>query len=97
VPTFRNSAPPAINGVQERTQGSHDSDAQAALHEARYARALQALSPSAVPATVDDLVAQLLEARHHPVDELAHGPRYRGVKAPRGASYGPRIEAALTR
>jgi hypothetical protein len=49
--------------------------------EARHVRALKALSLSDVLATVDDLVAQMLDARHHPVDELvAHGPRYRGVK-----------------
>jgi hypothetical protein len=107
VPAFRNGALPAIIGVQERTQVSHDSDARAELNEARHARALKALSPSDVLATVEDLVAQLLEARHHPVDELvAHGLRYSCVKAPRGApadergggaSYGPLIEAAITR
>jgi hypothetical protein len=76
VPAFRNGALPAIIGVQERTRVSHDSEAQAALHEARHADALKARSPSDVLATVDDLVAQLLEARHHPVDALvAHGPR----------------------
>ena len=64
---------------------------------------LKALRPSDVLATVDDLVAQMLEARHHPVDELeAHGPRYGGGKRPYrsemvGASYDPRIEAAITR
>jgi hypothetical protein len=76
VSAFRNGAPPAINRVQERTRVRHDTDAQAALHEARHARALKARSPSDVLATVGDLVAQLPEARHHPVDELvAHGPR----------------------
>jgi hypothetical protein len=55
---------------------SHDIDAQAELNEARHADALKALSPSDVLATVEDLVAQMLEARHHPVDELvAHGLR----------------------
>jgi hypothetical protein len=86
---------------------SHDSDARAELNEARHADALKALSPSDVLATVEDLVAQLLEGRHHPVDALvAHGLRYSCVKAPRGApadergggaSYGPLIEAAITR
>jgi hypothetical protein len=55
---------------------SHGTDAQAALNEARHARALKAFRPSDVLASVDDLAAQLLEARHHPVDALvAHGPR----------------------
>ena len=82
---------------------SHDTDAQAELNEARHARALTAFSPSDVLATVDDLAAQMLEARHHPVYELvAHGPRYGGAKRPYrsemvGASYDPRIEAAITR
>jgi hypothetical protein len=107
VPAFRNGTLPAIIGVQEWTQVRHGSDAQAARNEARHARALKALSPSEVLATVDDLVAQLLEARHYPVDEpMAHGPRYRCVKAPRGApadargggaSSGPLLEAAITR
>jgi hypothetical protein len=34
LPAFRNGALPAINGVKERTQVSHDIDAQAALNEA---------------------------------------------------------------
>jgi hypothetical protein len=82
---------------------SHGTDAQAELNEARHARALTAFSPSDVLATVDDLAAQMLEARHHPVYELvAHGPRYGGAKRPYrsemvGASYAPRIEAAITR
>ena len=49
---------------------SHDIDAQAELNEARHARALKALSPSDVLATVDDLVAQMLNGRRHPVHEL---------------------------
>jgi hypothetical protein len=76
VPAFRNGALPAINGVQARTQVRHDSDAQAALNEAHHVAALTALSPSDILATVEDLVAQLLDGRHHPVDELmAHGLR----------------------
>jgi hypothetical protein len=59
----------------------HDSEARAERNEARRARALEALSPSAVLAAEDDLVAQTLDARPHPGDEImAHGPRYRGVK-----------------
>ncbi len=86
---------------------SHDTDAQAELNEARHVRALKALSLSDVLATKDDLVAQMLDARHHPVDELeAHYPRYRGVKRRGehpsmservGASYEPLIDEALTR
>ena len=61
---------------------SHDSDAQAELNEACHAAALKALSPSDVLATVGDLVAQMLDGRHHPVDELvAHGLQYHCVKA----------------
>jgi hypothetical protein len=107
LPAFRNGTLPAIIEVKERTQVSHDIDAQAELNEARHADALKALSPSDALATGEDLVAQMLEARHHPVDELvAHGLRYSCVKAPReapayerggGASYGPLIEAAITR
>jgi hypothetical protein len=86
VPAFRNGALPAINGVKERTQVSHDLDAQAELNEARHAAALKVLSPSDVLATVYDLVAQMLDVRHYPVYELvAHGLRYRCVKALRGA------------
>jgi hypothetical protein len=59
----------------------HDSDARAERNEARHARALEALSPSAVLATEDDLVAQSLDTHYYPGDEImAHSPRYRGVK-----------------
>jgi hypothetical protein len=61
----------------------HGTDAQAARNEARHARALKALCPSAVLATVDELAAQIPDARHRPVDELvAHCPRYGGGKRP---------------
>ena len=60
---------------------SYDLDARAELNEARHARALKALSPSDVLATEDNLVAQMLDARHHPVYELvAHCPRDSCVK-----------------
>ena len=85
LPAFRNGALAAINGVKERPQVSYDSDAQAALNEARHARVLKALSPSDVLATVDDLVAQMLEARHHHRSEMV------------GASYEPVIDEAKTR
>jgi hypothetical protein len=80
---------------------SHDIDAQAERNEARHARALKALSLSDVLATKDDLVAQMLDARHHPVDELeAHGPRYGCGKRPYrsemvGASYEPLIDEGV--
>jgi hypothetical protein len=55
---------------------SHDSAAQAELNEARHAAALKARSPSDVLATVGELVAQMRDGRHHPVNELvAHGLR----------------------
>jgi hypothetical protein len=62
---------------------SHGTDAQAERNEAHHARALKALRPSDVLATVDDLAAQIPDVRHHPVDELvAHCPRYGGGKRP---------------
>jgi hypothetical protein len=86
---------------------SHDTDAQAELNEARHARALKALSPGDVLATVDDLVAQFLEARDHPLYGLVahclqHGTTTSSGKRPHmselvGASYEPLIEEAITR
>jgi hypothetical protein len=86
---------------------SHDIDTQAELNEERHARALNALSPSDVLATVDDLVAQLLDARHHPLYPLvAHCLRYGTTKRSGtrpylsemvGASYEPLIDEAMTR
>jgi hypothetical protein len=61
----------------------HGTNAQAERNEARHARALKALCPSNVLATVDELAAQIPDVRHHPVDELvAHGPQYNGGKRP---------------
>jgi hypothetical protein len=86
---------------------SYDTDAQAELNEARHARALKALSPGDVLATVDDLAARILDARHHPLyDLVAHCLRYGGTKRSGkrphmsemvGASYEPLIEEAITR
>ncbi len=86
---------------------SHDTDAQAELNEARHARALKALSPGDVLATVDDLAAQIPDARHHPLyDLVAHCLRYGGTKRSGkrphmsemvGASYEPLIDEAITR
>jgi hypothetical protein len=86
---------------------SHDIDTQAELNDERYERALKALSPSDVLATVDDLVAQMLNARDHPLYALvAHCLRYgttkRSGKRPSvsafvGASYEPLMDAAMTR
>ena len=86
---------------------SHDIDVQAELNEARYEQALQALRPSEVLATVDALVAQLVNAREHPLYALvAHclhaGTAQRSGKRPYvselvGAAYEPLIEAAITR
>ncbi len=65
---------------------SHDREAQAELNAALPAAALKAHRPSHVLATVGDLVAQMLDGRDHPVDELvAYGVRYSCVKAPRRA------------
>jgi hypothetical protein len=86
---------------------SYDLDARAELNEARHARALKALSPSDVLATEDNLVAQMLDARHHPSYELvAHCPRYGGVKRRgkrpyrsemMGGPYEPLSDEAITR
>jgi hypothetical protein len=86
---------------------SHDTDAQAECNEERHARALKALSPGDVLATVDDLAAQIPDARHHPLyDLVAHCLRYGGTKRSGkrphmselvGASYEPLIEEAITR
>jgi hypothetical protein len=86
---------------------SHDIDTQAELNDERYERALKALSPSDVLATVDDLVAQMLNAREHPLYALVshclqYGTTKSSGKRPSvselvGASYEPLIDAAMTR
>jgi len=86
---------------------SHDTDAQAESNEAHHARALKALSPSDVLAAVDDLVAQVPDARHHPLyDLVVHCLRYGGTTRSGvrpymseivGASYESLIEEAVTR
>jgi hypothetical protein len=86
---------------------SHDIDMQAELNDERYERALKALSPSDVLATVDDLVAQILNAREHPlcalvVHCLQYGTTKSSGKRPSvseivGASYEPLIDEAIAR
>ncbi len=86
---------------------SHDIDTQAELNDERYERALKALSPSDVLATVDDLVAQMLNAREYPLYAfvapcLRYGTTKRSGERPNmsefvGASYEPLIDAAMTR
>jgi hypothetical protein len=86
---------------------SHDIDSQAELNDERYERALKALSPSDVLATVDDLVAQILNARDHPLYALVvHCLRYGTTKSSGkrpyvsemvGASYEPLIDEAIAR
>jgi hypothetical protein len=86
---------------------SHDIDTQAELNDERYARALKALSPSDVLATVDDLVAQIPNAHAHPLYALvAHCLQYGTTKSSGrrpyvsemvGASYELLIDAAITR
>jgi hypothetical protein len=86
---------------------SYDIDPQAELNDERYERALKALSPSDVLATVDDLVAQMLDTRDHPLYALVvHCLRYGTTKSSGkrpyvselvGASYEPLIDAAITR
>jgi hypothetical protein len=86
---------------------SHDIDTQAELNDERYERALKALSPSDVLATVDDLVAQILSARDHPlyalvVHCLQYGTTKSSGKRPYmsemvEASYEPLIDAAIAR
>jgi hypothetical protein len=86
---------------------SHDIDPQAELNDERYERALKALSPSDVLATVDDLVAQILDTRDHPLYALVvHCLRYGTTKSSGkrpyvselvGAAYEPLIDEAITR
>jgi hypothetical protein len=86
---------------------SHDIDRQAELNDERYERALKALSPSDVLATVDDLGAQMLNAREHPLSALVahclpYGTTKCSGKCPSvselvGASYELLIHAAMTR
>jgi hypothetical protein len=55
---------------------SHDSDAQAELNEAHHVAALKRSVRVMSWPPPEDLVAQMLDGRHHPVDELvAHGLR----------------------
>jgi hypothetical protein len=85
----------------------HDIATEAECHEARYARALKALSPSDVLATVDDMVAQIVDSPNHPLYDLVvhclhHGTTNSSGKRPYmsemvGASYEPLIDAAITR
>jgi hypothetical protein len=85
----------------------HDIATRAECNEERYARALKALNPGDVLATVDDLVAQILDAHHHPLYDLVvhclrHGTTHSSGKRPYmsemvGASYEPLIDAAITR
>jgi hypothetical protein len=86
---------------------SHDIDTQAELNDERYEQALKALSPSNVLATVDDLVAHILNARDHPlyalvVHCLQYGTTKSSGKRPNmselvGASYEPLIDEVITR
>jgi hypothetical protein len=85
----------------------HDIDLEAELNEARHARALRTLSPSDVLATVDELVAEIADARDHPLYSLVahclhHGTTKSSGARPYpsemvGASYEPLIDAAITR
>ena len=85
----------------------HDIATPAELNEARYERALKALSPGDVLATVDDMVAQILDAHDHPLYDLVvhclqHGTMQSSGKRPYmsemvGACYEPLIDAAITR
>jgi len=86
---------------------SHDIDTQAELNEERHERALKTISPSDVLATVDDMVSQILDARHHPLyDLVAHCLQYGSTKSSGkrphmsemvGAAYEPLIDEAITR
>jgi hypothetical protein len=80
---------------------------QAECNEERYERALKALSPGDVLATVDDMVSQILDAHDHPlyglvVHCLQHGTMKSSGKRPHmsemvGAFYEPLIDEAITR
>ena len=61
---------------------SHDIDTQAELNDECYEWALKALSPSDALATMDDLVAQILKARNHPLYALmVHRLQYSTTKS----------------
>ena len=86
---------------------SHDIDTQAEFNDERHEQVLQALSSSNVLATVDDLVAQMLNARDHPlyilvVHYLQYGTTKSSGKRPYvseivGASDEPLIDEAIAR
>lgn len=85
----------------------HEIDTQAELSAERYEQALKGLSPSDVLATVDDMVAQIVDARDHPLhalveDCLCYGRSKRGGKrlyvgATVAGLYEPLIHEAIRR
>jgi hypothetical protein len=85
----------------------HDIATEAEFNEERYERALKALSPSDVLATVDDMVSQILDSHDHPLYDLVvyclqYGTTKSSGKRPYmsdmvGASYEPLIDEAITR
>jgi hypothetical protein len=93
--------------AEVRHHSTHDIDPQAELNARRYDHALKTLSPSAVLATVDDLVSQIVNAHDHPLYTLvAHCLQYGTTKSSGqrpymsemvGASYEPLIDEAITR
>jgi hypothetical protein len=83
----------------------HEIDTQAELNAERYGQALKVLSPSDVLATIDDMVAQIVEAHDHPLhalveDCLHYGTSKRSGKRPDvsatvGGLYEPLIHDAI--
>jgi hypothetical protein len=86
---------------------SYDIDTPAEFNDERYERALKALNPSDVHATVDELVAQMPNPHDHPLGALVvhclqYGTTKSGGKRPYvsemvGASYEPLIDEAIAR
>jgi hypothetical protein len=82
-------------------------DRQAGLNAERYEQARKGLNPSDVLATIDDMVAQLVDAHDHPLhalveDCLHDGASKRSGKRPSvsaavGGLYEPLIYEAITR
>ena len=85
----------------------HEIDTRAELNAERYEQALKGLSPSDVLATVDDMVAQIVDAHAHPLhalveDCLHYGTSKRSGKRPYVSAtvaglYEPLIHEAITR
>jgi hypothetical protein len=86
---------------------SHEIDTQAELKAQRYEQVLKVLSPSDVLATIDEMVAQIVDAHDHPLYALVvhclqfgtskHSGKRPFVSETVGGLYEPLIYDAMTR